>query len=171
MTLDLWKNKLHISSMLNLLLHVWSQLNCDVLVVLAAMCNQLRAAQTAELRSCNTGSQGLTCKRGLLDKETHRQEVSTDRLLTWHGYHGSSSPEDVHARRVTVAQRRVEAHVSELASPHMLLLRSHRGENDTGGGETKVLSVLLNVGLPDSREAEEPQHTVGHSFQDLHADE
>ncbi len=49
----------------------------------------------------------------------------------------------------------------------MLLLRGHRREDDARGRQTHVLGVLLDVGLTDSREAKEPQHTVGHTLQDL----
>lgn len=87
--------------------------------------------------------------------------------LTWHSYHGGSSPENIHAGGVPVAQRCVEAHVCQLASPHMLLLGSHGGEDDARRRQTHVLSILLDVWLANSREAKKPQHAVGHALQDL----
>lgn len=38
---------------------------------------------------------------------------------------GRAGPQYVHAGGVSVAERRVEAHVGELAAPHVLLLRRH----------------------------------------------
>lgn len=85
-------------------------------------------------------------------------------LLTWHGDHGCSSPENIHACGVTVAQRSVQAHIGQLAPSHMLLLGGHRRKDDAGARQTHVLSVLLDVGLTDSWEAKKPQHTVGHTL-------
>lgn len=90
-------------------------------------------------------------------------------FLTRHRDHGCSSPEDIHACGVTIAQRSVEAHISQLAPSHMLLLGGHGREDDARARQTHVLSVLLDVGLANGREAKEPQHTVGHALQDLQA--
>ena len=91
----------------------------------------------------------------------------TPGALTRHGNHGSPGPEDVHARRVTVAQRGVQAHVRQLPPSDVLLLGGHRGEDDTGGGQAHVQGILLDVGLTHCWEAEQPQHAVGHPLQDL----
>lgn len=180
-----------------LLLHVRSQLDRYVLVFLTTLGNQLWAAETTELGGGHAGSKGFTYKRVLLKQKTRYIDLTikysktlifpifcsnllgkviTNRgvvlcflfsFLTWHGHHGSSSPEDIHACCVTIAQRGVEAYISQLASPHMLLLGCHGRENDARGRQTHVLSVLLDVGLANSREAKKPQHAVGHTLQDL----
>lgn len=49
----------------------------------------------------------------------------------------------------------------------MLLLGGHWREDDARARQTHVLSVLLDVGLTNSRETKKPQHTVGHTLQDL----
>lgn len=49
----------------------------------------------------------------------------------------------------------------------MLLFGGHRREDDAGGRQTHVLSVLLDVGLANSGETEKPQHTVRDTLQDL----
>lgn len=49
----------------------------------------------------------------------------------------------------------------------MLLFGGHGREDDPGGRQTHVLSVLLDVGLANSGETEKPQHTVRDTLQDL----
>ncbi len=53
----------------------------------------------------------------------------------------------------------------------MLLFGSHGGEDDAGDRQAQVLSVLLDIGLTHGREAQQPEHTVGHTLQDLHEHE
>lgn len=90
-----------------------------------------------------------------------------DIVLTWHGDHWCSSPENIHACGVTIAERSVQAHISQLAPSHVLLFGCHRREYDTRSGKTHVLSILLDVGLADGRESKKPQHTVGYALKDL----
>lgn len=52
----------------------------------------------------------------------------------------------------------------------MLLLGGHRREDNARARQTHVLSVLLDVGLADSRETKKPEYTVGHTLQDLQGD-
>lgn len=49
----------------------------------------------------------------------------------------------------------------------MLLFGGHGREDDARAGQTHVLSVLLDVGLANGGEPKKPQHTVGHTLQDL----
>ena len=68
---------------------------------------------------------------------------------------------------MAVAEWGVQTHVGKLAPPHMFLLGCNRGEDDAGGRQAHVLGILLNVGLPHSRKTQQPEHTVGHTLQDL----
>lgn len=88
-------------------------------------------------------------------------------MLTWHCDHGGAGPENIHACGVTVAQWGVQAHVRQLASPHVLLFGGYGGEDGAGAGQTHVLGVLLDVWLADGGETEKPQHAVGDALQDL----
>lgn len=49
----------------------------------------------------------------------------------------------------------------------MLLFWCHRRKDDARARQTHGLSILDDVGLPYCREPQEPQHTVGHTIQDL----
>lgn len=57
---------------------------------------------------------------------------------------------------MTIAQGGVEAHISQLAPSHMLLLGGNRREDDARARETHVLSILLDVWLAHSRESKKP---------------
>lgn len=53
----------------------------------------------------------------------------------------------------------------------MLLLGGYRREDDTRARQTHVLGILLDVRLADGRETKKPQHTVGHTLQDLQVEQ
>lgn len=74
--------------------------------------------------------------------------------LTWHRDHWGASPEHIHASGVTIAERCVKADISQLATPHMLLFRGNRGEDDAVDRQPHVLGILLDVGLTHSWEAQ-----------------
>lgn len=87
--------------------------------------------------------------------------------LTWHCDHWRASPKHVHASGVTIAEGRVEAYISQLATPHMLLFRGNGREDDAARRQAHVLGILLDVGLTHSWEAQQPENAVWHTFQNL----
>lgn len=68
---------------------------------------------------------------------------------------------------MAIAERSIEADISQLATPHMLFFRGNRGEDDAAGSQAHALGILLDVGLAHGREAQQPQNAVRHTFQDL----
>lgn len=87
--------------------------------------------------------------------------------LTWHGDHGCAGPQHVHAGGVTVAERRVQADVGQLAAPHVLLFGGDGWEDDAAGGQAHVLGVLLDVGFAHGRETQQPEDAVRYTLQNL----
>lgn len=68
---------------------------------------------------------------------------------------------------MAIAERRVKADIGQLATPYMLLFRGNRGEDDAVGRQAHVLGILLDVRLTHSREAQQPENAVWHTFQNL----
>ena len=68
---------------------------------------------------------------------------------------------------MSVAERRVEADIGELAASHVFLFRSDVREYDAIGRHASTGGVLQHVGLADLRELEEPEDGVGNGFEDV----
>ena len=68
---------------------------------------------------------------------------------------------------VSVAERRVEAHVDQLASLHVLLLGRHVGEEHAAVSDAQRGRLRHHVGLAVAGESQQPQHVVGYALQDL----
>ena len=62
--------------------------------------------------------------------------------LTGKGDHGSAGPQYVHASRVSITERRVQAYISQLTTSHMLLFGRHRAEDDSALLDAALGTVL-----------------------------
>lgn len=87
--------------------------------------------------------------------------------LTWHSHHGCSCPENIHSCGMPITEGSVQADISQLTSPDMLLFRSNRWKNYTILGKAHILCILLNIGLSYCRKTQQPQDTIRHTFQNL----
>lgn len=87
--------------------------------------------------------------------------------LTWQRNHRRPRPEDVHAGRVAVAQRRVQADVGQLAAPYMFLLRRDVAEDDAMRRDALLFDEPQQVRFAVRREPQQPQDPIRNLPQDL----
>lgn len=126
----------------NLLFTISPKLNGNILILLPRPRDQLRTSQSRQLRSGHPRRQSLS-----------RQSNN-----------GRARPQHVHARRVSITQRRVQTNIRQLPPPHVLLFGRHITEQNFARRQTQLLRRRLKVLLSDGGESQKPQNRVRHAL-------
>uniref|UniRef100_A0A915KBP1 Uncharacterized protein n=1 Tax=Romanomermis culicivorax TaxID=13658 RepID=A0A915KBP1_ROMCU len=85
------------------------------------------------------------------------------RPLTPQSDHRRAGPQNVHAGRMAVAQRRVQANVDQLTAPHVLLLGGHVRKYDPLTVDAPIFTKLADVLFAVIRETQQPQDAARHA--------